>query len=138
MNVIDQQIDAFFDALFPDQELRTWMLKVLADIYIHHNIDENIYIWVGGGGNGKTTLANLMHLAFPDAPKREESALHIIMNSVPAVKVIPFVAHFRGVDPISNETLVSWIPRLRERLRSVAANIEHDGLGPDPEALIRV
>lgn len=136
MNVIDQQIDAFFEGLFPDQELRSWMLKVLADIYINHNIDENIYIWVGAGGNGKTTLAQLMKLAFDDAPK-PESALHIIMNSVPSIKVIPFVGRFGGQDRISNETLASWVPRLRERLRSVAANIEHDGLGPDPEALIR-
>ncbi len=58
---INHEIDAFLTKIFPDEELRTWIQGVFADMLepVDHR-PNRIYIWYGTGANGKTALYKLL------------------------------------------------------------------------------
>ncbi len=59
---MNHEIDAFLTRIFPDEELRTWVQGVFADMLVpvDHRHSCHIYIWYGTGGNGKTALYKLL------------------------------------------------------------------------------
>ena len=57
---IETQIIQFMEELFPDPELRTYMLNHLASTFIGTNLNQTFNIYVGCGSNGKSLLTDLM------------------------------------------------------------------------------
>jgi len=57
---IESQIIRFMEELFPDPELRTYMLNHLASTFIGTNLNQTFNIYVGCGSNGKSLLTDLM------------------------------------------------------------------------------
>ena len=57
---IETQIIRFMEELFPDPELRTYMLDHLASTFIGTNLNQTFNIYVGCGSNGKSLLTDLM------------------------------------------------------------------------------
>jgi P4 family phage/plasmid primase-like protien len=57
---IESQIIQFMEELFPDPELRTYMLNHLASTFIGTNLNQTFNIYVGCGSNGKSLLTDLM------------------------------------------------------------------------------
>jgi P4 family phage/plasmid primase-like protien len=57
---IETQIIQFMGELFPDPELRTYMLNHLASTFIGTNLNQTFNIYVGCGSNGKSLLTDLM------------------------------------------------------------------------------
>ena len=60
MSEIQAEIDAFFETLFPNAEIRTQVWNILAAHVSSENSEKNFTIWLGDGCNGKSTLNHLM------------------------------------------------------------------------------
>ena len=56
----------FFSKIFPDPELRTYVLRVLTSCLEGTNREQCYYTFIGGGANGKTVLINLCEITFGD------------------------------------------------------------------------
>ncbi len=65
-NPIYEEIDDFFAKLFPDEEQRAYMWRLLASCLKGKNDEEKFYNWLGNGANGKSKLVNLMRITFGD------------------------------------------------------------------------
>lgn len=59
-----EQLKNFLGQLFPDHELREFMLLVMSTYLSGHNPREKFYIWIGTGGNGKSKLLELLDSVF--------------------------------------------------------------------------
>lgn len=55
-----KELMGFFDKVFPDAELREYVLTLLSACLEGENREQKFYIMTGGGGNGKSVLINLM------------------------------------------------------------------------------
>jgi P4 family phage/plasmid primase-like protien len=60
------EIEEFFCKLFPAVELRTYVWRLLASCLEAKNREQCYYIWIGGGGNGKSKLVELMRMTLGD------------------------------------------------------------------------
>jgi phage/plasmid-associated DNA primase len=60
------EITEFFGKLFPDAEVRRYVLRLLASCLEGFNREQCFYIATGVGGNGKSKLIELMRLTFGD------------------------------------------------------------------------
>jgi P4 family phage/plasmid primase-like protien len=54
----------FFSKIFPDEDLRHYVLTLLSACLEGENREQKFYIMTGGGGNGKSVLINLMRFVF--------------------------------------------------------------------------
>jgi P4 family phage/plasmid primase-like protien len=61
-----QEITDFFEKLFPRQDLRKHVLKLLASCLEGANREQLFYFFIGVGSNGKSKLITLMKLVFGD------------------------------------------------------------------------
>ncbi|KAJ3088286.1 hypothetical protein HK102_009104 [Quaeritorhiza haematococci] len=59
---IEKAVHDFFDQVFPDPEVKTYMLKFLASCLAGHTSDQLCHFGHGDGSNGKGILNNLMAL----------------------------------------------------------------------------
>ncbi len=59
-------LDDFFGKIFPDESLRNWMWRYMASHLEGRNKEQKFYIWLGGGGNGKSQLVELLRWTFGD------------------------------------------------------------------------
>lgn len=57
---IVKEIEYFFETLFPEEELRTYMWEHLASTLIGINYNQTFNIYIGKGANGKSKLIDLM------------------------------------------------------------------------------
>jgi len=57
-------IAGFFEKVFPEADLREYMLTLLASCLEGENREQKFYIMTGGGGNGKSLLINMMRFVF--------------------------------------------------------------------------
>ncbi len=60
------EIEDFFKKLFPSADLRDYMWRLLASCLEAKNREQCYYIWIGGGGNGKSKLVELMRMTLGD------------------------------------------------------------------------
>jgi phage/plasmid-associated DNA primase len=65
-SVEEGDIMTFLESVFESEELRKFMLKVLASFLRGNNIDEKIFFWLGSGRNGKGALTTLLEMALGD------------------------------------------------------------------------
>ena len=65
-SVEETDIMNFLKSVFESEDLRNFMLKVLASFLRGNNIDEKIFFWLGSGRNGKGTLTTLLEMALGD------------------------------------------------------------------------
>ena len=64
-NTPEQRLLAdFFCKIFPDKQLREYVLTLLSACLEGENREQKFYIMTGGGGNGKSVLINLMRFVF--------------------------------------------------------------------------
>jgi P4 family phage/plasmid primase-like protien len=64
-NTPEQKLLAdFFEKIFPNDELRHYVLTLLSACLEGENREQKFYIMTGGGGNGKSVLINLMRFVF--------------------------------------------------------------------------
>lgn len=61
-----EEIQDFFEKLFPRPDLRKHMLKLLASCLEGNNREQLYYFFIGIGSNGKSKLVTLMKLVFGD------------------------------------------------------------------------
>lgn len=59
-----QELADFFAKVFPDADLREWVLTLLSACLEGENKEQSFYILTGSGGNGKSKLLNLMSYVF--------------------------------------------------------------------------
>ena len=59
-NAIDEKLNEFINQILPVPELKTFVLKLLA-LALTGIFIEKLFIWIGVGANGKTSLMNLLH-----------------------------------------------------------------------------
>jgi P4 family phage/plasmid primase-like protien len=59
-----KELAEFFAKVFPEVELREWVLTLLSACLEGENKEQNFYILQGSGGNGKSKLLNLMSCVF--------------------------------------------------------------------------
>jgi len=57
-------LNDFFTKVFPNENLRRYVLTLLAACLEGNNREQKFYIMTGGGGNGKSVLINLMRFTF--------------------------------------------------------------------------
>jgi len=63
---LQAEIAEFFAQLFPNAELRAWVLKLLASCLEGKNREQCYYTFQGVGGNGKSKLVELMVMTLGD------------------------------------------------------------------------
>ena len=63
---LQKEIAEFFSQLFPNAELRAWVLKLLASCLEGKNREQCYYTFQGVGGNGKSKLVELMVMTLGD------------------------------------------------------------------------
>jgi len=63
---VQKEIMDFFGKLFPDAELREYVLTLSAGCLEGANIEQCFYILTGSGGNGKTKYTELMRMTLGD------------------------------------------------------------------------
>ena len=63
---LQAEIAGFFAQLFPNAELRAWVLKLLASCLEGKNREQCYYTFQGVGGNGKSKLVELMVMTLGD------------------------------------------------------------------------
>jgi P4 family phage/plasmid primase-like protien len=63
---VHDEIDDFFEKVFPRADLREFMWRLLASHLEGTNKEEIFLIWTGSGGNGKSKLVDLMRYAMGD------------------------------------------------------------------------
>lgn len=61
---IVEQIDDFLYKILPNENVREYVMTVLASFLHGANADESFHIWTGSGRNGKSKLWELFELAF--------------------------------------------------------------------------
>lgn len=61
-----RELDDFFTKIFPDENLKHYVLTLLAACLEGENREQKFYIMTGGGGNGKSVLINFMRFVFGD------------------------------------------------------------------------
>lgn len=61
-----QKVQQFFVDILPEEDMREYVLTLLAMCLSGHVPDEKIYIWTGSGGNGKSLCIQLAQLALGD------------------------------------------------------------------------
>jgi P4 family phage/plasmid primase-like protien len=59
-------VQDFFCKVFPDAQLRTYVLRLLASCLEGTNREQCYYTFIGGGSNGKSVLINLCEITFGD------------------------------------------------------------------------
>ena len=60
------QVLDFINQILPDEEVREYVLTLLASFMVGGNNDEKFHIWTGSGGNGKSKLIELFELCMGD------------------------------------------------------------------------
>ncbi len=66
MSCINEEIDEFFEKVFPRADLRAYMWRLLASCLEGDNTEQCFYVWRGVGGNGKSMLVELMIMTMGD------------------------------------------------------------------------
>jgi len=56
----------FLNSIFPDKEIRDYTLKTIASCLDGYNKNQELYIWLGQGSNGKTAFSNLLNKTLGD------------------------------------------------------------------------
>ncbi len=54
------EMDEFFSKIFPNEDLRAWMWRYMASLLEGRNHEQFFYLWIGGGGNGKSQLVKFL------------------------------------------------------------------------------
>jgi P4 family phage/plasmid primase-like protien len=65
-NPIVAKVEHFLTEVLPEQDIRDYVLTILATCLAGHANDEKIYIWTGSGGNGKSLCIQLTQFALGD------------------------------------------------------------------------
>ncbi len=63
---IQREIDDFMTKVFPREDLRAYMWRLMASHLEGMNREQQFYIWTGRGGNGKSVLDKIMRYTFGD------------------------------------------------------------------------
>ena len=63
--IIDE-INEFMEKIFPMKQLRDYMWQHLASLIVGINFNQKLHIYIGGGSNGKSVLADLLGACFGD------------------------------------------------------------------------
>lgn len=69
------EIMDFFEKIFPRQDLRKYVLRLLASCLEGKNREQQYYTFSGVGGNGKSKLLELMRLTFGDYQSSMQSTV---------------------------------------------------------------
>ncbi len=96
------EVMCFLYQIFPDQELREFMFLIMSSYLSGHNDREKFYIWIGGGGNGKSKLLELLESVLGEyAAKIPVSLLTQKKGASNSAK--PEVSKLRGVRLVSTQ-----------------------------------
>jgi P4 family phage/plasmid primase-like protien len=59
-------INKFFFEIFPNEQIRSFVWRVISSCLIGKNTDQKLHIWTGRGGNGKSKLIEFLQLVMGD------------------------------------------------------------------------
>ncbi len=83
-DTIQTEITEFLSRIFPDEELCKWVQEQFCQMVVPWSQRQNkIYIWHGTGGNGKSTLCNLLKGAYGSSFVPVEPLLLISVGAIP-------------------------------------------------------
>ena len=106
----EQEIRTFFDQIYPIKDTNDYMWNVLASLLIGGNMNQDFYMFIGNGSNGKSMVTKLLEYIMGDYFGSLPSSC-IIGERVGAGKVSPEVIALKGVrvaiinEPKRNEIL---------------------------------
>ena len=69
------QLKLFFERLFPDSEVREYVLDKFSSFFEGGNFSKEFMIWKGGGNNGKSVCANLLGAMFGDLHRKFQTSI---------------------------------------------------------------
>jgi len=87
----------FFKQVFPNEELREFMLTLLASMLYGGNPHEKFYILIGGGGNGKSKMLELTDKAFGMYCAKMNANLFTQANRSSTSSASPEIACLKGI-----------------------------------------
>jgi P4 family phage/plasmid primase-like protien len=86
----------FMAEVFPDSEVKEYMLTMLGSLLEGRNSEEKFYIWTGVGGNGKSKLIELLNMTLGDYCARVPTQL-FTQKRGSASQPNPELVRLRGV-----------------------------------------
>jgi hypothetical protein len=116
MSEIQAEIDAFFETLFPNAELRAKVWPILAAHVSGENREKYLTIWLGDGCNGKSTLNHLMQAALGTKAASLSSDC-LIKCLTTEENIIISTMHYVSVEAPAEDELICT-----DHLKSVIAN----------------
>jgi len=67
---LEEEVNEYWKRLFPDESVGKYVWEVFASALSGNNINQQFYIFLGAGSNGKSALMTLMRHVFNDKKKR--------------------------------------------------------------------
>ena len=70
-----QEMLGILAKLFPDEELRKYVLDTYSDVFVGGNTWKQCYMWTGSGDNGKSVFQNLFNVMLGDLARKAGTQL---------------------------------------------------------------
>lgn len=93
----------FMSQLFPDPEIRDYVLILLSSFLEGRNPNEQFHILIGDGGNGKSQFWTLFELAFGQYCAKIPLTLLALTNRTSLILTNPALARLRGIRIVSTQ-----------------------------------
>ena len=96
-------IYSFLSQVFPDPEVRDYVLILLSSFLEGRNPNEKFHVWTGVGGNGKSKLLELFELAFGKYAGKIPVTVLTQKNRATSNAANPEVARLKGARTVSTQ-----------------------------------
>ncbi len=93
----------FMSQVFPDPDVRDYVLVLLASFLEGRNPNEKFHIWTGVGGNGKSKLLELFELCFGKYTSKIPVTVLTQKNRGSSSGANPEVARLKGIRTVSTQ-----------------------------------
>lgn len=100
--MVFKALDNFFGEIMPDDDIKQYLLRVLASNVHGQNRDQSIHIWTGTGSNGKSILDKLLGYALGDY-KDSLPVATLIQKRGSSGSASPEIARLRGVRCVTTQ-----------------------------------
>jgi len=136
--VEEQEIRTFFDQIYPIKEINDYIWNLLASLLIGGNMNQEFYMFIGNGSNGKSMVTKLLEDLMGDYHGILPSSC-ITGERVGAGKVSPEIIALKGTrvaiinEPKRNETLNDGIVK---EMTGNTDKVQGRALYGDPDSFI--
>lgn len=103
------ELEEFFDKLFPDLDVRDYVLNYYAEALSGEHRREEFAIHTGNGRNGKSVLGNLLNIVFGEYYYEPDASIYSSYNADPNSPA-PVIANIKGKRIVNTQEIKNTKP----------------------------